>query len=438
MSTIADQLWSAGLAARESSGAGRATTRRLARDLFVVALAGHTAPATKRAIDSARRSQESGASRVWGTELTLGPASAAFVNAVAAQSLDFDDIAPAATAHLGSVLVPTLAALEPFCDSRELLDSYTVGLSIAGALAPVFGLPAYMRGFQTTCLVGGLAGAAAAACALNLDHGQFANAVGLFATSMLGLRAHTGTDNKAGQTGWVSAAAVRSAHLASSGFTSNAAALNEMFSLFGVEDPQSIDISPDPSPTPMATKLYPACGAGHPAIEAAIELRGFHNGDAPGRMQVHVSPAAVNSMPFESPRNDNEARFSLKYCVAVARVSGTLNLSDFASEAILRPAVGAVMERITIVADPDASLSPSPSWSVYPARVVEESDGGVLGESRVDEAMGFPAAPATKEQLLAKFTQCIRDRTDDETARIYFEELDRDDIFTTVNSVNRL
>jgi 2-methylcitrate dehydratase PrpD len=387
---------------------------RTVRDLGGVIVAGLATETVGRVHAYLDATAGPGPSPVIGTARTVDPVSAALANGSAAQALDFDDIAPSCVSHLGAVMVPAVAALVHDVGPDRALAGLAVGLAVVDRLAEAFTHEAYDRGIQPTHAMGSIGATVALLHALDAPVAERSAALGLLATHVVGLRAHTGTRYKPVQAGMVSAAAVRSVLLANAGLTAGDDALDVMLRLAGVTDDQLVHLQRpgELCPVPVAAKAFPTCGANHTAIEATLGARaaavaaGATPADLAAVASLHVTspPRVMMALEFDRPSGPgapDEARFSMPYAVAVAWLTGTVVPADFTPDAIARPDVGAVMDRVEVTLD-DA-LTPPPTWSGFPAIMRATLASGDPIETRVDRPLGYPERPFTDAQWKAKF-----------------------------------
>src|SRR6478672_5329853 len=191
-------------------------------DTVGVILAGAVEPAAQiaRAVIGGE-----GVCHVLGTSRRAGAADAAFVNAVAAHALDFDDMCFVSMAHPSCALVPAaLAAAESSSASGSaLLDGYIVGFEVECRLGSVMNPRHYhSRGWHCTSSIGTVGAAAAAARLLGLDASATAHALGIAASSACGLKENLGSMVKPLHAGLAARNGLMAARLAGEGFTASA------------------------------------------------------------------------------------------------------------------------------------------------------------------------------------------------------------------------
>jgi 2-methylcitrate dehydratase PrpD len=397
------------------------------RDLVSVAVLGSTADTVRRVGEYVDVVGAAGVAVVLGSVRRTDPVSAALLNGSAAQAYDFDDIAPSCVSHVSAVMVPAIVSLLDELDPERAMSAMVLGLGVIDRLAEVFTHEVYDRGLQPTHTVGPVGAAVALIHALGLDRREATAALGLLATQIIGLRAHTGTSYKPVQAGIVASAVVRSVLLARRGIDAGRDAIDVVLALIGVRPEQLARLTRADGlmAVPLAPKWYPTCGAAHTAIEATLQLRDelgpVHRSDDV-RIEVTSPPRVMNALEFGRPRNPDEARFSMTYCVARAWESGTVAPEHFTTAALADPAVMARMDAVVI--ERDDALTPPPTWSGFPAVVsARNADGTVLGTRRVDRPLGYPERPLSEEQLCEKFLRCTTGVLGEQRAAEAFDRL---------------
>jgi 2-methylcitrate dehydratase PrpD len=143
----------------------------------------------------------------------------------------------------------------------------------------------------------------------------------------------------------------------------------------------------------------------HAAIEAALELRERGIGAADvERIEVAVSRQALASTGRHVSARDSakrivEAQFSLPYAVAVSLLDGTPALAQFTPEAVFRPDIAELAERVNPVVDPEPARADR--RGISSAVLTVQLRGGGEAQVLVDEP-----APVAAGSLLAKFLDC--------------------------------
>ena len=382
---------------------------------------------------------------LWGRPGTVDPISAAFGNGTAAQAIEYDDIAPGSTSHVNAILIPAVAALASQMGPGQALPAYIAGLRVVRHFeinAPVFHRM-YSRGVQPTHLMGALAAVSALSAGLGLTRTQRYHAVGLLATQLLGVRAHSGSSGKAFQAGFGSAAAVRAVLIARAGGDGGHEALDTVLKVVGMADEDLAAITSHElgGPAPIAPRLYPTNGAAHTAIEATLTIRAsmVGDGDAGGpddvRIVVQTPPRALNALSFNRPAAPDEARFSMPFAVATAWQLGRVKPADFTAERIGNDALRALLDRVELV--PEPALNPPPDWSGNPA-VVTIEHGGQREEMKIDVPIGYPDRPLSRTTFQQKFIECAGPALGDQAAADAFARIRGADSFALANEAFQL
>ncbi len=108
---------------------------------------------------------------------------------------------------------------------------------------------------------------------------------------------------------------------------------------------------------------------------------------------------------YERPATGLEGKFSLPFCAAAAVVFGRVGIDTFEPASLKNPVVTALMSRVAMRVDPLLDGSGPP---LTQARIaITLRDGRVLTQ-HANGARGYPAQPASDEELDAKFLACAR------------------------------
>lgn len=276
----------------------------------------------------------------------------AFVNALAAHALDWDDVMLGVPNHPGTVIWPALlATAKPSTTIRELAEGFLEGVGMAAELGSALGVEHYRRGWHATATIGRMA-AAYAAATLYRDNAVAWSAMQLAAIGCSGVSDVFGTSVKPAQVGMAAAGAAQAVHLVESIDDVPDVLLPEtkLGRILGVRQaPQRRARYASPAATQaLRVKSYPMCYFAHAPVDAARQFgaKGF---SAPQNITVTVSPNAARICDVITPRTINEARFSLPYLVAAAGMTwadGALGLVDSAILSSQR--VAATAEKVTV------------------------------------------------------------------------------------------
>lgn len=392
----------------------RWATRRAVLDWFATTLPGCVkAPATLLAPAMAE-AQGSGNAWSYVDACVCSPRRAAFLNAVASHTVEFDDIFKDGGYHPGSPTVSAALALAQHLGStldelqRAIIAGYEVGCRISLAIQP-----SHYTYWHTTSTVGTIGSAVAASLLLGGDGRAIGHAMAL-ATSFAGGHQQNLQGEgmaKALHPGHAADAGILAAMAAGAGVTGSldslhatngfAAATSETSgnwdrALAGLGDWTPINR--------MTIKAHGCCGHIFPALDGIGLMRvqnGFGSADIE-RVEVFGYRATQTMCDRPEPVSAQEARFSLQYCLAAYLLLGGVRLSAFEQATMSRPDIRSLMTKIGLVEDPALS-------SEYPARrqarlTVTLKDGRVLHHLQKTRR-GDPEDPLSDGDLIAKFLE---------------------------------
>ncbi len=352
-------------------------------------------------------------SSLLGTRSFASPQDAALYNGAIAHALDYDDTNHPAYAHPSAVIVPALLALAPLCDAKgdEVVTAYIIGFEAFGKLGRAMNKQHYKRGWHATGTFGTLAATLAAGRLLRLDQLQMEMAIGIAVSSASGLRVNFGSMVKPLHAGYAARNGVLAALLAREGFDASADSMDHAYGYMSVFNAaigfevepllymgQGLEILTEHG---LALKPFPACGATHPGIEAALQLYRDIAGKPIASVRAGVCEMAFSPLIHVMPNGPLEGKFSLHYCLAVALLEGSLGLSSFTEAKIADPAIRALIPKISMELD-DKLRDDSEFATVV--SVLTES--GERFERFVPLAMGKPARWFSVERMRAKFGDC--------------------------------
>jgi len=352
-----------------------------------------------------------------GAKRTASLHDAALYHGTLGHSLDYDDGSHPAYAHPSTVLVPALlaAANEANPSGSEFVTAYVVGLEVLGRLGRTLNLQHYKNGWHATSTFGSIASAVAVARLLGLPAAQMRMAVGIAASASSGLRVNFGTMTKPLHAGYAARNGVLAALLAREGFTASADALSHKLGFArvfnatgGIDETQlgtwggTLEIVTEFG---VALKLFPACAATHPAIEAALILRRQLVDPVREIARVRVGACELSQEPliYRQPKSGLEGKFSMYYCVAAALIDGNVRLATFTDQAVSRHEVKDLISKTTM--EVDERVRHDKEFAAIVA--IDTVDGRQL-EQIVHLAPGKPARWFTPEQMIEKFRDCHR------------------------------
>jgi len=392
-------------------------------DTLAASVAAVADPATVGALRYARRIKDAPVlPPIWVTPSATTLEDAAFVAAVAAHALDYDDVAPAWRGHPSAVMLPALLALprSRSMTGTALASAFAVGYEVGARIGVAVAGRHYEKGWHSTSTVGTIAATAACARLLKLDVAATSSALALAVAQAGGVQANFGTSAKAMHAGFAAAAALRACALAACGVDAAAHALEgpqgfaDLMAGIALDADALADLGVATAMLVSAgieVKLYPSCYATHRAIEAALALRERHaiSADDIEEVEVEGSPGAHTPLLQRPPVTAAEARFSIEYVVACALLDGHVGLASFERDPPTLPLHTALMAR-TKVAEAGARGA-ARSGSVR----LRLRDGRVLVETVV-ALRGYRIGGVCDADVLTKAEDCLRSVGARETA----------------------
>ena len=283
---------------------------------------------------------------VIGSRVKTDMLSAAFLNAVAAHTLELDDGHRGAQIHLGAIIFPTALAISESHDlsGREFLEAVILGYEVGILLGKIVNPDHRNKGFHTTGTVGTFIAGAVASKLLKLDENQILNALGLCGTQAAGLLEsdHGGSMGKSLHAGKAAYNGVLSALLVRNGFTGSGTIFegDEGFlrtMVFDNADSDYEDFSFESAIKSVGKvrvrdiyfKKYPFCRHLHSSIDTALKLKA-----SIGDEYDHIENIAVKTYNIAAehnnfnPKNLEELKQSLPYAVAISFVVGEVSVDE--------------------------------------------------------------------------------------------------------------
>ncbi len=311
--------------------------------------------------------------RAFGIEGKIPVRTAAFVNGVAGHVCELDDGHRTAIGHPGSITVPVALALAERhgLSGEEVLKAVIIGYDMFSRLGRTVN-PTHYRTWHTTGTCGTIAAAATAASLLGLTPEETNNAIGIACTMAGGLIESFGTHAKAVNIAEACQNGIDAAYLAKAGMTGSHSALlgKKGFVAATCTDPH-IENLKDPSEETLVSdtaffKVYASCGHTNSPLDALFELiRTKHpDPDQIESIAVKTYRVSVDVAGQLKCATEDEAKFSIPYCFAIALRYGTIALPQFTEEVRTDPKVLDLARRVTVTEDPEAT-------SLFPRRVAE-------------------------------------------------------------------
>jgi 2-methylcitrate dehydratase PrpD len=395
-------------------------------DTFAVILAGvgsEVAEPLQRYLDAAR---EPGASPILGAGLTATAETAALINATYGHALDYDDVLSMMPAHPSAVILAALLASMNgrMVSGKDFIEAYIIGIEVGGKIGLGITNEHYQRGYHATGTLALFSGLAALSRLHGLDAPTIQQAMGIAGSMASGLRRNFGTMTKPLHSGLAARNALSAVRLAIAGFTAasdimeaeagfystlGTAASDPEITARGLGKPFVIN---DPG---IAIKKFPCCYATHRPIDGILTLRERLKFDAASIDKVicRMPLGGMRVLTYPRPTTGLEGKFSLPYSIAAAVLDGTFSLWSFSDEAVRRPDIAALYERIdgheteTSRGD-DPMFDKRSSGSRGFVEVEVHLKDGRQDQIRIDVPPGAPARELTWDELQGKFMDCAK------------------------------
>lgn len=342
---------------------------------------------------------------------------AAMIYGTAAHALDFDDVHQVSSTHPSAPIVAALVTGvrdEPELAGRAA-TAFAVGLAANVGIGEVLGFPHYEKGWHATSTIGPVAAAAAAAYLFGLDATAAAHALALAAAQAGGLQRNFGAMAKPVQAGLAGAAGFRAARLARAGITADADVFGPKgyFDLYqGAErdaDPDQVTF--DLHAGGIAVKLYPCCYATHRPIAVALQAREALQArglppDALAEIDIVGPPGSYLPLRVQDPRVGSEGKFCGAYAVASALLDGPVGLAHFEDDAVQRPDVRNLMQRVRLL-EREGKAEGVVRRTTPLELIGRDADGREVVHTEVLPFPGSPDSPPSAEQMEAKVRDCL-------------------------------
>jgi 2-methylcitrate dehydratase PrpD len=377
-------------------------------------------------------------SAIIGRPERLDAMGAAFVNAISANLLDFDDTHLDTIIHPAAPVAATVLALAQArgFSGRDVLTAFILGVEIECRVGNAVSPGHYARGWHITSTCGVFGSAAACAKLLGLPANQISNAIGIAASQSAGIVENLPSAAKNVSVGNAARNGLFAALLAAEGYSASARAIEGPLGWARAmgDEPDLARLTGDLGKTweiaKNTYKPYPAGIVFHAVIDACFALRDRLGARIADIASVTVEGSALLLARGDRPvRNERDARVSIHHCAACALLRGAAGVTEFADATVFRPDL--VSFRRKVRAELDGSL---PDGA---ARVTIQLASGERLEEIVTDAKGSLTDPLSDRAIEAKLRDCARlGKSDWDTDRI-IDRVWRIDTLDDVSSLMR-
>jgi 2-methylcitrate dehydratase PrpD len=329
---------------------------------------------------------------------------AAFLNAVSANVLEYDDTHLATVMHPAAPVAPGLFALAELrsVSGRELLHAFIIGVEISCRVGLGVMPTHYQRGWHITATCGIFGAAAACARLIKLDPRRTAWALGHAATQSASFVESIGSMAKSLGVGNAAKNGLGAALFAEGGFSGPDRPIEGLYGFAAVTS-DSADlarltdgIGERWEVLDNAYKPYPCGVVLFPVIDACLELRARHAPapEAIDRVVVRGHPLMRERTDRPNVETGRDAKVSLQHSVAAAFLFGAAGLAQYEDNCVADPSVRALRARVVFEEDP---AMPVESATV----TLHLADGTELSQ-HIRHGRGTPGRPMSDAELDTK------------------------------------
>jgi 2-methylcitrate dehydratase PrpD len=399
-------------------------------DTMAVMLAGSREQGADLVCEMVRQEGAAPKVSVIGQSLRTSPQLAALANGVAAHIMDYD-----LSSLLGQPTSPIIPALLPLAESTgaspsDVMAAFIVGFEVCMRLCRAAPEQASIGGWHAVSSIGTMGAAMACARLLKAPRETIPDILGIAASLSGGLSVNFGTMTKPLHSGMSARNGVAAALLGRSGFTANAAALENPAGYFHAFDRgMKVSFAPfaelghryDIVELGFKPKRYPCGGLGHTSIDATLELRNEVRASDIVAIKTGITKYAASRIGDKYPTSIESAKFSMPYVAAYTVLYGPPMLKAFTEESIRDEKIKEMARKVSIAIDPEFAdlLLDSPSRVT-----VTLADGRTVQRMRY-YASGTPQMPLTPAQVEEKFFDCAGHTVDRPAATQIFTFMNR-------------
>ena len=383
--------------------------KRSILNFFATALGSANDPAVSGALRALLPFSGAATSAIIGRPERLDAMGAAFVNAISANLLDFDDT------HLDTIIHPAAPVAAPVLalaqargfSGRAVLTAFILGVEVECRVGNAVSPGHYARGWHITSTCGVFGAAAACAWLLGLSADRIANAIGIAASQSAGIVENLPSAAKNVSVGNAARNGLFAALLAAEGYSASPRAIEGPLGWARAmgDEPDIGRLTGSLGKTweiaKNTYKPYPAGIVFHAVIDACFNLRAKLSRRIDEIASITVQGSALLLARGDRPvRNERDARVSIHHCAACALLLGTAGVTEFSDATVFRPDIVSLRQKVRAVLD--ASL---PDGA---ARVTIQLTSGETFSEIVMAAKGSLADPLSDRDIEAKLRDCAR------------------------------
>ena len=333
---------------------------------------------------------------------------AVFLNGLNSHALDFDDGTNSGIIHLGS---PIFSLLIPLSQRygigitnmlKAAITGYEASYTMAVSIQPRH----KAMGYHATGTCGTLGATLAAAYMLGFSDEErfqaFASAA-VAASGMLKVL-DDGSELKPYNVAKTALLSLTALQLGKSGFKGHTDPLGGRGFFKMMTGKEDVELKPVLLNGTFAimksyTKPYASCRYTHPAVEAAIHMRGNVKPEDVEEIDIRTYDLAVSGHDHTDIPGSYSAKMSIPYAAAVGLIYGKAGLQEFSEEAVKREEILKLTKKIKVSAAEELS-------SVFPdiqaaVMTIKTKDGSYT--DRVDFPKGEPENPLEDQEFRDRY-----------------------------------
>jgi 2-methylcitrate dehydratase PrpD len=406
----------------------------LVLDGIACALVGAHLPWSQTAVRSVAALEGGGPASVLGWDLRVPPTAAALLNGTFIQGFELDDYHEHGPLHSASIILPAgFATAESMTGvtGERLALAMLLGFEVGPRVGVAMDAYAMIRhGWHCGSVLGVVGAAATAASLRGLDAAGIEDAIGIACTQACGLMsAQYESMVKRMNHAFAARAGVLAGGLAAGGFTGIKRVLERefggFFGTFCADHETDISKVTDRlgehwELLRILVKPYASGGTTHPVADAMLHAR-TELGVTPENLRsvtirVPEGPFKHNGWKLERPTTAIGAQINMGYVGAVMLVDGAAFVSQFAPDRINADDVWSVLDRITILHDPEMDELARRTNTPRATRVSIELVDGKRHDLEILNARGTGKKILTNAQITEKFRALLADLVDDARA----------------------
>lgn len=333
----------------------------------------------------------------------------AFYHGYLGHILEMDDVDRESITHPATVVMPAALAVSELNNAtgKDLITAIVAGYEVMLAIGSAI-TPAHYRIWHTTSTAGAFGSAMAAGKLLNLSQQQLTWALGNAGTMAAGLWQFLpdGAMSKFLHAGRAAENGVLAAWLASVNFTGETQILEGEQGFFAGFAHQPInpqifaDLGERFRTATVSLKPYPCCRHTHSSIDAANALRvQVDDVNQLSQIEVNTYSGALQVANITEPKTPQEAKFSLRFCVARTLLYGPVQESDFTAQSLHDPATRTLMDKIIIT----TSAKQDSKWPrFWPSEIIARYQEKTIA-AQINSPKGDPDNPLNWSGIVDKF-----------------------------------